>query len=68
VSTFRKALPYGGLVIAMSLLVGCGGSAATGGGDDGGDDGPIRIGVVGPMSGGAALFGQEFPRGAELAV
>lgn len=66
-TTVRKALPCGSLVIAMSLLVGCGGSAVSGGGDEGGD-GPIRIGIVGPMSGGSALFGQEFPRGAELAV
>ena len=65
--TSRKALPCGALVFAMVLLVACSGSAVSGGGDGGGE-GPIRIGVVGPMSGGSALFGQEFPRGAELAV
>ncbi|WP_170182412.1 ABC transporter substrate-binding protein [Blastococcus colisei] len=51
------------------LVAGCGGSAVSGGGgDEAAADGPIRIGVVGPMSGGSALFGAEFPIGAELAV
>lgn len=63
---FRKALPLGVLMVCMTLLAACSGSAVTGGEDDG--DGPIKIGVVGPQSGPSALFGKEFPIGAQLAV
>lgn len=64
--SLRRALPFGSLVLSMALLAGCSGSAVSGGEDSA--DGPIKIGVVGPMSGPSALFGKEFPVGAQLAV
>lgn len=66
-SRLRKTLPAAMLALSMAVVAGCGGSAVTGGGEDDAE-GPLTIGVVGPMSGGSALFGQEFPIGAELAV
>jgi branched-chain amino acid transport system substrate-binding protein len=55
-------------VLLLSLLAACGGSAAKGGGGSSDSAGPIKIGIVGPQSGGSALFGKEFPVGAKLAV
>ena len=54
----------------MTALAACGNSAVSGGGgNDGGDeDGPIRIGIVAPLSGGSAVFGKDFPVGAGYAV
>jgi branched-chain amino acid transport system substrate-binding protein len=64
----RNVLPYGVLVVFMAVLASCSGSAVSGGDSAEEEGGPIKIGVVGPMSGPAALFGKEFPIGAELAV
>lgn len=48
-------------VIATVLLAGCGRGATGSGGE-------IQIAVVGPMSGDAAQYGQDFMRGAEMAT
>ena len=47
------------LVVAISLLSGCGEKA---------DTGTFKIGMTGPLTGGAALYGIAVKRGAEIAV
>ena len=66
VNGMKTTLRCGVLLLFLSLVAACSGSAVSGGGDDS-EAGPIKIGVVGPMSGSSALFGKEFPIGAELA-
>ncbi len=50
------------VVMAASLLAGCGGSASKG------SDDTFKIGVIGPLTGGAAAYGQAVQYGAEIAV
>lgn len=66
-SKLTQALSASALALSMAFVAGCSGSAV-GGGGEGDSEGPIGIGVVGPMSGPSAQFGTEFPLGAELAV
>lgn len=67
-SRITRALSASALALSMAFVTGCSGSAVGGGGDEGDSEGPIEIGVVGAMSGPSALFGKEFPIGAELAA
>lgn len=55
-----------GLVIAV--VVGTSACGADGGGGAGSGDGPIRIGVIGPLSGALAYGGEDHLRGYQLAV
>lgn len=64
-SRLTQGLAAGSLALSMAFFAGCSGSAADGGGGD--SEGPLAIGVVGPMSGPSAMFGTEFPIGAEFA-
>ena len=50
------------VVMAASMLAGCGGA-----GNKGGDD-TFKIGVIGPLTGGAAAYGQAVQYAAEIAV
>ncbi len=53
------------LAVAMtaSLLAGCGGASSKGAGDD-----TFKIGVIGPLTGGAAAYGTAVQYAAEIAV
>ena len=48
------------LVMVAALFVGCSGSGA--------DSGALKVGFVGPLTGGAAIYGNAAKNGAELAV
>lgn len=61
--TFRAAAAVCGLVVAMTLTA-CGGSSDSGG-SHGGD---ILIGASVPLSGDAAVYGQDYVRGATVAI
>ncbi|MCR4591416.1 MAG: ABC transporter substrate-binding protein, partial [Lachnospiraceae bacterium] len=50
------------VVMAASMLAGCGGSASKG------SDDTFKIGVIGPLTGGAAAYGQAVQYAAEIAV
>ncbi len=52
--------------LTMSLAVGCGSKDA--GGSSTGDAETIKIGGIGPLTGGAAIYGQDVKGGAEIAV
>lgn len=61
--------------MAMALLAGCGsgsgsdsGSGSSGSGEAGGSQETFRIGAIGPVTGGAAVYGEAVKNGAELAV
>lgn len=59
--------------MAMALLAGCGsgsnsGSGSSGSGETGGSEEAFRIGAIGPVTGGAAVYGEAVKNGAELAV
>ncbi len=61
--------------MAMALLAGCGsgsgsdsGSGSSGSGETGGSQEAFRIGAIGPVTGGAAVYGEAVKNGAELAV
>lgn len=62
----RRVAMTGVAVLATTTLAACGNAAVDGGGG-GDEDAPIRIGIVAPMSGPSASFGQEFPVGAGYA-
>ena len=49
--------------LVLTALVGCGGSK-----DSGSDSGKIKIGGIGPITGGAAIYGQAVKNAAEIAV
>ena len=51
------------VIMAASLLAGCGESASGGSGDD-----TFKIGVIGPLTGGAAAYGTAVQYAAEIAV
>ena len=51
------------VIMAASLLAGCGKSASGGSGDD-----TFKIGVIGPLTGGAAAYGTAVQYAAEIAV
>jgi branched-chain amino acid transport system substrate-binding protein len=56
-------------VLTLSLLAAaCGGGGDTKSKVSGSDDGPIKIGVVGPMTGLAAFVGKNMVEGIQLAV
>ncbi len=52
-------------VMAASLLAGCGGSGASGSSDSGDT---FKIGVIGPLTGGAAAYGTAVQYSAQIAV
>lgn len=61
--------------MAMALLAGCGsgsasssGSDSSGSGETSGSEEAFRIGAIGPVTGGAAVYGEAVKNGAELAV
>ncbi|MCW2696993.1 MAG: hypothetical protein JWR62_2078 [Modestobacter sp.] len=59
----------GGAVLAPSLLSGCAPqSADNGGGGGGGQDGPIRVGVISPLSGAWTVYGKAHSAGFQMAV
>ena len=62
----RRSLQLAALVLGLSSVAACGGSALSGS-EEGDTDGPIKIGIVAPLSGPSASFGSEFPIGAEYA-
>lgn len=64
--TLRRASLGAVSAMAAMSLAACQGSALGGDEDDG--SGPIRIGIVAPLSGPAAAAGLDLPEGAELAV
>ena len=51
------------VVMAASLLIGCGGASAGKGGSD-----TFKIGVIGPLTGGAAAYGTAVQYAAQIAV
>lgn len=54
---------FGPSALVLTALAGCGGS------DDGGSSsGKIKIGSIGPITGGAAIYGQAVKNAAEIAV
>lgn len=55
------------LIALLLLLTACGGNSSSGS-DNGKDGDTIRIGAIYPLTGNAALLGEESFRGAELAV
>lgn len=57
------------LIMAMSVAAGCGGSGDTETtGSSEGDAGKFYIGGIGPVTGGAAIYGQAVKNGAQIAV
>ena len=63
------------LLLALMMcfaLAACGGGGTTPPEGDGGDDADaattLKVGFIGPLTGGAALYGQSAKRGAEIAV
>lgn len=60
------------LALAAGTLAGCGGGNDGNGGDKGGDQGgsasAIKIGGHGPLTGGAAIYGNAAKNGAQIAV
>lgn len=55
------------MILAVSLLAGCGGASS--GGDEGGDGAAVlKIGGTGPLTGGASIYGISVKQGAEIAV
>jgi len=57
-------------VMVMSLFAGCGssGAADSGSGDADSGSGAIKIGMCGPLTGGAAVYGTAVQAGMEIAV
>lgn len=54
------------VAMTMSLLAGCGSNSASTESASGGDT--FKIGGIGPVTGGAAIYGQAVKSGAELAI
>ncbi len=54
------------VAMTMSLLAGCGSNSASTESASGGDT--FKIGGIGPVTGGAAIYGQAVKNGAELAI
>lgn len=68
---FKKAVSVTLMAaMSMALLAGCGsdGQQASGGGSDNAGGDVIKIGAIGPVTGGAAVYGEAVKNGAELAV
>ena len=60
----KKLLSIGlSVVLALSCLVACGGNADAGAGSD-----VFKIGGIGPLTGGAAAYGDAVNKGAQVAV
>ena len=59
--TWTKALAVALSCMMAFALAACGGGSSAG-------DGKLHIGVIGPFTGGAALYGNAVKNGAELAV
>ena len=65
-----------GLALAMAFsMVACGGSSSSVASSEAGDassstaaEGAVKIGGTGPLTGGAAIYGNAAKRGAEIAV
>lgn len=57
-------------VMALSLLSGCGSKSGsgTGSGSEGGSSDVFKIGAIGPLTGGAAAYGNAVAWGAQIAV
>ena len=66
----KKKLLSALLCVAMvaSLVVGCGGSDDAASNNDAAAEATFKIGGIGPISGGAAIYGQGVKNAAELAV
>ncbi|HHW44729.1 MAG TPA: ABC transporter substrate-binding protein [Desulfotomaculum sp.] len=59
----RRVFSFAWLLVALVIFAsGCGGNNSDAG------KGEIKIGLVGAMSGGGAIYGQQMKKGAELAV
>ena len=56
--------------LSLALLAGCGsdGKQADANGGESAGDGVFKIGAIGPVTGGAAVYGEAVKNGAELAV
>ena len=65
-----------GLALAMAFsMVACGGSSSSAASSEAGDassstaaEGAVKIGGTGPLTGGAAIYGNAAKRGAEIAA
>ena len=55
-------------VMALSLLSGCGSNSGSGSGSEGGSSDVFKIGAIGPLTGGAAAYGNAVAWGAQIAV
>lgn len=64
----QMKLGVGVLTVLALAATGCGGPAGTGGSGGEGIDGPIKVGLVTPLSGGAADYGIAFANGVKLAA
>lgn len=54
--------------MAMTFMAGCGSDSGSQAKTDGGDGAVFKIGGIGPVTGGAAVYGEAVKNGAELAV
>lgn len=63
----KKVFKATALVLALALMVGCFASCGSKSGSTG-DPSAIKIGGIGPLTGGAAVYGQAVKNAAELAV
>ncbi|ADU49633.1 Extracellular ligand-binding receptor [Intrasporangium calvum DSM 43043] len=65
----RSQLKFGAVAItALALAAACGTPAGTSDSESGGEEGPIKLGLVTPLSGGAADYGIAFANGVKLAA
>lgn len=66
---FLQASLLGGSALAVpSLLSGCAPRSAESGGGSGGQDGPIRVGLISPLSGAWTVYGKAHSAGFQMAV
>ena len=56
------------MVLALGCLTGCGGNAASADGSSAADGAVFKIGAIGPLTGGAAAYGDAVNKGAQIAV
>ncbi|MFY9174606.1 MAG: ABC transporter substrate-binding protein [Peptococcia bacterium] len=56
------------LILSIGLLAGCGGSSNTPSGGSSSDNTVFKIGGTGPLTGGAAIYGNAAKNGAQIAV
>ena len=63
----RSAAAAAALVLGFGLSA-CGGDLTSGGSDDDGGSGPIKLGMLTPLTGSSAAIGPNMKNGAQLAV